>query len=91
MVDPAHLAGAFAIGYTTLISIINPFGVAFIFHDMTRGLDKSQRQWMALRVAIYSFAILVISSVMGSYILNFFGVSIAALRIAGGIVVAFAG
>jgi multiple antibiotic resistance protein len=91
MIDPAQLASAFVIGYTTLISIINPFGVAFIFHDMTRRLDDAERQAMALRIAIYSFGVLVVSSVLGTYILNFFGISIAALRIAGGIAVAFAG
>jgi multiple antibiotic resistance protein len=91
MIDAATFTSDFLIGYTTLISIINPFGVAFIFYDMTQRLDEAQRRVLALRVAFYSFCILVVSSVLGSFILNFFGISVAALRIAGGIAVAFAG
>ena len=81
----------FMIGYTTLISIINPFGLAFIFYDMTRQLNDAQRQAVSLRIAIYSFSVLIVASLLGSFILNFFGISLAALRIAGGLAVAFAG
>jgi multiple antibiotic resistance protein len=87
----ATLTSDFLIGYSTLISIINPFGVAFIFYDMTRRLDDPHRRALALRVAAYGFTILVVSSILGTFILNFFGISVAALRIAGGIAVAFAG
>jgi multiple antibiotic resistance protein len=58
---------------------------------MTRGLPAAARQVLSLRVALYSFCVLVISSTLGSYILNFFGISVPALRIAGGIAVALAG
>lgn len=87
----AMLTSDFMIGYSTLISVINPFGVAFIFYRMTQQLNDEARQALALRIAVYSFSVLVVSSVLGSYILNFFGISVAALRIAGGIAVAFAG
>jgi len=30
-------------GFSTLISIINPFGIAFVFHDMTRWLTPRER------------------------------------------------
>jgi hypothetical protein len=43
---------------------------------------------MAFRIGLYSFAVLLASLWLGGYILNFFGVSLGALRIAGGLVVA---
>lgn len=91
MSDAATIISEFVIGYSTLISIINPFGLAFIFYEMTQRLDDPHRQALALRVAGYAFLVLVVSSLMGSFILNFFGISIAALRIAGGLAVAFSG
>ncbi|HEX2889113.1 MarC family protein [Vineibacter terrae] len=91
MPHAATIISDLMIGYSTLISIINPFGIAFIFYDMTRRLSEAQRQALALRISLYSFSVLVVSSVLGSFILNFFGISVAALRIAGGLAVAFAG
>jgi multiple antibiotic resistance protein len=81
----------FLIAYSTLISIINPFGLAFVFQDMTRGLPAATRHFLSFRVAVYSFCVLMISSTLGSYILSFFGITVPALRIAGGITVALAG
>ncbi|WP_426608768.1 MarC family protein [Bradyrhizobium sp. McL0616] len=65
--------------------------MAFIFLDRTRGLPEGERADLALRVAGYAFAVLLVSLFLGSQILNFFGVTIPALRIAGGLVVAATG
>lgn len=79
----------FAFG--ALFAIINPYGLAFVFLDKTMSLSESERARVALRVAIYAFGVLLVSLFIGSQILNFFGISIPALRIAGGLVVAVSG
>jgi multiple antibiotic resistance protein len=79
------------IGYMALFSIINPFGVSFVFLNLTRGLTEAERHVVAHRIGIYSFAILVVSLFIGSQVLRVFGVSLSALRIAGGLVVALSG
>ena len=79
------------IGYMTLFSIINPFGVAFVFLSMTRYASEAERSAIARRVGIFSFAVLIASLLIGSQIMRFFGISIPALRIAGGLVVALSG
>ncbi len=88
-------AGPFAtellIGYMTLFSIINPFGVAFVFLTMTRDLPESVRVRVARQIGVYSFIIIVVSLFLGTQIMRFFGISISALRIAGGLVVALSG
>src|SRR4029079_5680337 len=76
------------IGYMTLFSIINPFGVAFVFLSMTRRASEAERTAIARRIGVYSFVILLVSLFVGSQILNIFGISVPALRIAGGLVVA---
>ena len=81
----------FLFGFGALFAIINPYGLAFIFLDKTRGLSEDERASLALRVAGYAFVVLLVSLFLGSQILNFFGVTIPALRIAGGLVVAATG
>jgi multiple antibiotic resistance protein len=79
------------IGYMTLFSIINPFGIAFVFLATTRGLTEPERTALARRIGFYSFVILIVSLFIGAQVLRFFGVTLPALRIAGGLVVALSG
>ena len=83
--------GEFLFGFGALFSIINPYGLAFIFLDRTMGLSEAERARIALRVAGYAFCVLLTSLFLGTQILNFFGITTPALRIAGGLVVAATG
>lgn len=80
--------GAFLLAFPALFSIINPPGGALIFHDTTRGMPTEDRRKVVSKIAIYACMLLLVSLWLGSYILNFFGVSLSALRVAGGLVVA---
>jgi len=77
--------------FAALLPIVNPLGMAPIFAEMTLGYPESVRRTVALRVAINGIALLVASLFIGSYILQFFGISLAAVQIGGGLVVTFAG
>jgi multiple antibiotic resistance protein len=79
---------AFLLAFPALFSIVNPFGGAIIFNEVTALQTHAQRVALARRVAIYSTFVMLVSLWGGSYILSFFGISLDALRIAGGIVVA---
>lgn len=79
------------IGYMTLFSIINSFGIAFVFHSKTAYLPVAARNAICRRIGLYSFIILVVSLFIGSQVLRFFGISIPALRIAVGLVVVLSG
>ncbi|MCP3717722.1 MarC family protein [Paraburkholderia sp. CNPSo 3281] len=78
-------------GFTGLISIINPIGVAFVFLDRTANLTDEERRLLAKRVAINAFCVLVAAFFVGTPILHFFGISMEALRIGGGLAVAVSG
>lgn len=87
----ARLLSDWLFGYSALISIINPLGGALVFHGMTQWLTARQRAGLARAIALNSFAVLVVALFLGSRVLGFFGVSLEALRIAGGLAVAVSG
>jgi len=78
-------------GFTGLISIINPISVAFVFLDRTAMLTDEARRLLAKRIAINAFCVLIVAFFVGTPILHFFGISMEALRIGGGLAVAVAG
>ena len=78
-------------GFTGLISIINPIGIAFVFYDRTSALTEQERRLIARRVAVNAFFVLLAAFFVGAPVLHFFGISIEALRIGGGLAVAVAG
>ena len=83
-----NATSAFLLAFPALFSIVNPPGGAFIFHEVTSGLARDARARLAWRVALYSLLVMLCALWGGAYVLNFFGISLAALRIAGGAVVA---
>ncbi|HET7717264.1 MAG TPA: MarC family protein [Bauldia sp.] len=70
----------------TLLPIINPLVGAPIFMAMT-GDSRRLAARMASRVGLNCFFLLLGSLFVGGYVLEFFGVSIPAVRVAGGILV----
>lgn len=82
---------AFLLGFPSLFSIINPIGGALIFYGFTKDFGSDDRVRVAARVGLYSLLIMFGALWAGTYVLAFFGVSVDALRIAGGTVIALSG
>jgi multiple antibiotic resistance protein len=74
-----------------LFPIVNPPGMAPIFLNYTESLDDAVAGSLARRVAINAFILTAASLIVGPLALKFFGLSLAAVRVAGGLVVAGAG
>jgi len=74
-----------------LFAISNPIGNAFIFLSMTSSYTSKNRYKIARSTSIAVFIILSCMVWFGEMILNFFGISIAAFRISGGILVTLIG
>ena len=81
------IANTFLLVFAGLFPIVNPIGNAPIFLSLTRNCTPSDRHALAGRVAVHSFFLLIGSLLIGSYVLEFFGISVPALRVAGGLVV----
>ncbi len=77
--------------FAALLPIVNPLGMAPIFAEMTLEYSESIRRTVAMRVAINGVVLQVASLFVGSYVLQFFGVSLAAVQVGGGLVVTVAG
>lgn len=81
------LFGSFINTFMSLFPIINPVGMAPVFMSMTKEFPAEIRHRMAWKVSSYSFMLLCGSLLGGSAILDFFGLSIGLVRIAGGLIV----
>lgn len=79
------------VAFTTLFPVVNPIGCAPIFLSMTQRYSQSVRQILSRKIATYSFVILAASLVFGTPILNFFGITIPVIEIAGGLVLGATG
>jgi multiple antibiotic resistance protein len=78
---------SFFLAFSALFSIVNPLGTALIFSQVTAARSHAERAALSRRIAAYSAMVMLGALWGGAHILSFFGVSLSALRIAGGLVV----
>jgi len=71
--------------FTTLFSVVNPFSAMPVFLTLTEADSPTARRQTGLRACVYMVGVLAVSFFAGQYVLNFFGINIHHLRIAGGI------
>jgi multiple antibiotic resistance protein len=81
------ISNTFLLVYAALFPIVNPVGSAPVFLSLTRAHAPATRRTLAARVALNGFLLLLGSLFVGSYILDFFGITLPIVRIAGGCVV----
>jgi multiple antibiotic resistance protein len=89
--DIPAIAEATFLVVAALFPIVNPLGSAAIFLNLVGTLDPVLNRVLAQKIAIYSFFILVVSLICGTEILSFFGISIYAVQIGGGLIVTATG
>jgi multiple antibiotic resistance protein len=75
---------------TTLLPIVNPVGMAAVFLGYTAGLTFTQRVKVVNQITVGFFFLVAGSFVFGSMILGFFGIAVAEVQVAGGLVLFFA-
>jgi multiple antibiotic resistance protein len=83
----AAFVRAVMLALAALLPIINPPGGAPIFLSMTPGASEPVRTALAARIARNSFVLLLGAMLIGSYVLIFFGLSLAVVKMAGGLLV----
>jgi multiple antibiotic resistance protein len=76
----------FLLVYAGLFPIVNPVGSAPIFLSMTSGLTREERKSLAGHISFNSVLLLLGSLFIGSHVLEFFGITLPAVRVAGGLV-----
>ena len=87
----SEIVNAFLLVFAALFPIVNPLGSAPIFLSLTADRTPQQRTRLARGVAVNGFFLLLGSLLFGSEILEFFGITVPVVRVAGGLIVAAMG
>ena len=77
------------VSFSTLITIVNPVGALGPFLAMTVGETELRRRQIAWRASIVSGSVLAGSALVGAFIFKFYGITLPALKVAGGILLFF--
>jgi multiple antibiotic resistance protein len=85
------LWNSFLIAFSALLPLINPLGSALVFFGLVGEAPPSVYRILARKIAINNIIFLAIIEVLGAAILNFFGISLPIVQLAGGVVIAAMG
>ena len=85
------VAVAFAETFGVLFPIVDPIGNVVNFLALTSGWEHARRRALIGQVTVFVIVGLSVFALIGEPVLHFFGVSLEALQIAGGIIVGFTG
>ncbi|WP_187430389.1 hypothetical protein ROLI_019540 [Roseobacter fucihabitans] len=80
-IDTAFLITSFV----TMLVVIDPIGLAPLFVALTQGMTPALRRRIALRATGTAILILLAFAAFGEALLSFIGISMAAFRVAGGV------
>jgi multiple antibiotic resistance protein len=77
--------------FASIISVVNPLGAIPMYNSLTLSYTKKERERTSLAISLYYIGILLAFFFFGTILLKFFGISINAMRIAGGAVILSSG
>jgi MarC family membrane protein len=80
--NETSILGTFA---ATLFALLNPLGMLPIFIGYTTGRSIGVQRWLALFVSITVLGLMLLFLIVGTALLDFFGITLDAFRVAGGI------
>jgi multiple antibiotic resistance protein len=78
-------------GLVTLFAMMNPPAAVPLFLTLTTGMSHGDQAAIARRASVNSAVVLLVCLAAGALVLEFFSISLAALRVAGGMIIAFLG
>ncbi len=71
--------------FTALLAIVNPLGIIPLFVGLTEGMEEAERKRIAGTASVTVAVVLVLATLIGKPLLNFFGVTIESFKVGGGI------
>ncbi len=72
--------------FSTLLAIINPFGVLPVFLLLLEGKGRAEHRTVAAKSTTYAALLMLFFLIFGALILRLFGVALSMVRIVGGII-----
>ncbi len=91
MTFPQQWLQLYASGVVTLFAMMNPFAAVPVFLALTAAASAGEQRAIAWRTARNCAVVLLVCLVSGALAMEFFSISLAALRVAGGLIIAFLG
>ncbi len=79
------------IAFTSIFVLVDPVAAVPTFLAMTGGQSRARRRHMAVRAAWTCFGVLLLFSLAGTFIFHLFGITLAAFKIAGGLILGIIG
>ncbi|MDZ5696437.1 MarC family protein [Chelativorans sp. M5D2P16] len=76
---------AFLNAFVTLLVTVDPAGLAPLFLAVTAGMNRAERNQVAVRASVIGLGVLLLFALAGSAILSVLGITLPAFRIAGGL------
>ncbi len=89
--DASTVVEATILVVATLFPVVNPLAAAAVLLNVFSGLEPAVHRALARKISIYCFFLLIGSLLWGVKVLTFFGISIYAVQIGGGLVVVVTG
>ena len=89
--DASTIIEATILVVAALFPVVNPLAAAAVLLNVFSGLEPAVHRALARKISIYCFFLLIGSLLWGVKVLTFFGISIYAVQIGGGLVVAVTG
>lgn len=80
------LSKVLLVSFTTLLTMVNPLAVIPAFVALTEGVSRAGRARVALVAAIACIAVLALFLLAGNYVFQFFGITVPAFQIMGGVI-----
>jgi MarC family membrane protein len=80
------LSKVLLLSFTALITMVNPLAVVPSFVALTHGIPRRMRASVALVAGISCVIVLTIFLLAGNYVFQFFGITVPAFQIMGGII-----
>lgn len=81
------LINDFLYAFIAIFPIVNPIAMSSVFYGLTQHASHAARKKLALQVSIYGTLLLLGVLLIGPFVLSFFGLKTADIRVAGGLVV----
>lgn len=89
--DFNHFLTAIPFSFMALFPVVNPLGGAFVILALTIGTPRALYHQLCRKIALNTFILLLIVFFLGTYLLEFFGISLHIVEVGGGVVVACIG
>lgn len=81
----------FIASFSGLFAIMNPIAMTPFFITITKEADEKTKKEVALKSTVVAFAVVAVFVISGSYLFQFFGITIPGFKIFGGLLIAMVG